>query len=699
MRRFAFLLLSFIVVSLHQMGATTIWQGSEPINGKEGGCVSIESSYFSNMQVADILRLSFIFTGQTEFPQISLRNGNWKDLAGTSGTALTAGMAQVDYYVSRPMLTDIMENGLLITGIGYTLTAVDVIEGNGWEGYENAVWIGSTVFPSDWSVTQQLPSSCFADVAEGKILRLCHKDLHPGAEAILRTPNWNELSGMDSFAQFSGNHTDIVINAEMSEELKKDGCFVQGVAFTLTSVEIINEEELSKLKTDVPVVNEWMWSSPEVPRFSVNVTNPTTKIVRFEIVLRIADDLMTSYNDYSFSETLAAGESSDYEYSLDDAWKPGFYQATIIVNDEVARSFVFGYDATKMVSTPDMQDDFVDFWNAAKAELSQIEGQYTLTEVEDKSTSKRKVYLLEMKSVPDGTGEGIARAYYAEPTAAGTYPAVLHFCAYDGGGGLWIPYGDDNPSQIDIVVSTRGQSINNRPPYTNEYGDWFAYGLGDKDTWYYRGAYMDCVRALDFLHTREKVQPQNIFAQGASQGGAFSIACAALGDGRINAIAPALPFMGDFPNYTQLVLWAGNTVKGRQNLLGMSEEAMYAMLSYFDTKNLATLVTCPVYMNFSLQDKDCPPHTNWAAYNNLGSSEKYYLTNPTSGHSIGESWVAEFNNFFASHLKSEMDGIQSVPIARQEDTAIYDLRGVRQNGTLSSLPHGIYIQQGRKIVK
>lgn len=698
-KKVCLLLLTFIFSSFLQVGAVTVWQGSETINGKEGGNVSIEPSCFSNLQVADILRLSFIFVGQTEFPQISLRNGNWKDLAGTPGTALKAGMTQVDYYVSRPMLADIQENGLLITGIGFTLTAVDIIEGNGGIGYENAVWIGTTVFPSDWSVTQQLPSSCFAGIAEGEILRLCHKDLRPGAEAILRTPNWNELPGMDSFAQFSGNHTDIVISAEMLEELKNNGCFVQGVSFTLTSVEIINEEDQSKLKTDVPVVNEWMWSSPEVPRFRVNVTNPTAEAVHFEIVIRIADDLMTSYKDYRFSEMLDAGKSDDYDYSLDDAWQPGFYQATVLVDDEVARSFVFGYDATKMVSAPDMQADFMDFWNAAKTDLSQIEGQYTLTEVEDKSTSKRKVYLLEMKSVPDGTGEGIVRAYYAEPTAAGTYPAVLHFCAYDGGGGLWIPHGDDSPSQIDIVVSTRGQSINNRPPYTNEYGDWFAYGLGDKDKWYYRGAYMDCMRALDFLLTREKVQPQNIFAQGASQGGAFSIACAALGDGRINAIAPALPFMGDFPCYTQLVLWAGNTVKGRQTLLGMSDEEMYAMLSYFDTKNLATLVTCPVYMNFSLQDKDCPPHTNWAAYNNLGSSEKQYLTNPTSSHSIGETWVAEFTNFFASHLKSDADGIQNVSLERQEDTTIYDLKGVRQNGTLSSLPHGIYIQQGRKIVK
>ena len=699
MKKFCILLLLFIVTSLHQIGAVTIWEGNETINWNDGTSVSIEPSLFANMQVADVLRLSFVFTGQADYPQVSLRNGVWKDLAGTPGTALKMGMTQVDYYASRPMLADIQENGLIISGIGFILTAVDIIEGNGGDGYENAVWIGSTVFPTDWSVAQQLPGSCFGDVAVGKVLRLCYKDLHAGAQALLRTTNWNEVPGMNGYIQLYGNHTDFFINEETLEELKKNGCFVDGISFTLTTVEIIDEDDLSKLKADVPVVSDWMWFTPDVPKFRVNVSNPTSETANFNIVLRIADDKVTSYKEYSYSETLAAGESKNFEYSPAEDLEPGFYQATVLVDDDVARSFIFGYDATAIEYAPDMQEDFLDFWNATKAELASVDGDYTLTEVADASTSKRKVYLLEMKSVPDGTGEGIVRAYYAEPTAAGTYPAVLHFCAYDGGGGLSIPRGDDNPEQIDIVVSTRGQSINNRPPYTNVYGDWFVYGFGNKDTWYYRGAFMDCLRALDFLYTREKVQQQNIFAEGSSQGGAFSIVCAALGDGRVNSIAPAVPFLGDFPTYFQLVIWQANVVKGQQYKLKLSDEEMYAMLSYFDMKNLATLVTCPVLMNFSLQDNTCPPRTNWAAYNNMHSIEKDYLTNPTLGHTVGETWATEYRKFFTSHLKSVGDGIQNVSASCQDETPVYDLRGVRYSGSLSTLPRGIYIQQGRKIVK
>lgn len=699
MKQLYILLWLLIAVPLQRAGATTIWQGDVSFSWNEGASVSIDTEAFSDLQVGDTLRFSIIFTGQADYPQISLRNGNRKDLAAAPETALSNGMTMVDYIVNRLMLDDIQSGGLIIMGKGFSLIAVDILENHGKIDYRRATWIGSVVFPSDWSVIQHLPAACFDGAAQETVVRLHHKDLHPGAEALLRTANWNEVPGMDAYAQLRGNFTDIEVTTEMAEELTANGCFVDGIGFTLTAVEILREDELSQLYKSVPVVNDWMWFSPDVPMFRVNVYNPTDDPVDFDIVVRIADDRMTFFHDYTYTESLAGDERKEFEYTPEEAWQPGFYHATVLVEGEVAHSFYFGYDAMDMATECDMQDDFQDFWDAAKAELASVEAQYTLTEVPEKSSSQRKVYLLEMKSVADGTGEGIVRAYYAEPTASGTYPAVLHFCAYDGGGGLSIPDGDDHPSQIDIVVSTRGQSINNRPPYTNVYGDWLTYGFGDKDTWYYRGAYMDCLRALDFLFTREKVQTQNIFAEGASQGGAFSIALAALSDGKINAIAPAVPFLGDFPYYLQLVPWIANVLKGQQQSLGMSDEEMFTMLSYFDTKNLATLITCPVLMNFSLQDATCPPHINWAAYNHLGSAEKSFLTNPTLGHTVSATWGTDYSQFFASHLRSDADGIQSVPLARQIDDAVYDMHGVRHQGGLSDLPRGIYIQNGRKIVK
>ena len=559
------------------------------------------------------------------------------------------------------------------------------------------VWEGSTRFSIEWTSYQPLSASCFAKATEGNVIRLHHQDLYGGAQVLLRASNWGTMPGMPGAGLLTGSHSDIYISDEMLAELQHEGCIVTGIGFTLTAVEILSKKDRSRLEISVPVLNDWMWSSPDVPTFHVDVKNPTDAPVDFSIEIRISDDKLSSSDDFAYPYSLAPGESQSYDFKPVRSLKPGFYHASIQVAGEEVRTFYFGFDADKIASAPDMQSDFLDFWQTAKAELASIDPQYTLTELPEHSSAQRKVYLLEMKSVPDATGQGIVRAYYAEPTAPGQYPAILHFCAYDGGGGLSIPRADDYPSQIDIIVSTRGQSINNRSPYTNPYGEWLVYGFGNPDTWYYRGAYMDCLRALDFLLSREKVQPENIFAEGSSQGGAFTIACAALSEGRLNAIAPACSFMGDFPDYFQLVCWPYNAFLTMQRGLGLSDEAMYAMLSYFDTKNLATLITCPVIMNFSLQDTTCPPHTVWAAYNNLASTEKQYIPNPTLGHTTGETWGIDLRNFFASHLKGP-DAIQSLRVSTADD-AIYDLHGVRRQGSLSTLPSGIYIHHGKKIVK
>ena len=366
---------------------------------------------------------------------------------------------------------------------------------------------------------------------------------------------------------------------------------------------------------------------------------------------------------------------------------------------DMIRAFNIGYAPEQVVSVPDMQDDFASFWQTARTELDAVAPQYTLTKIDAKSTAKRNVYLVEMKTSPDQTGSDITiRGYYAEPTAAGTYPAIIHYQGYDGGTDApWCMGGDDNPEWCEFILSTRGQVVNNRPPYTNAYGDWFAFGFDSENHYYYRGAFMDAVRAIDFMCSREKVQTQNIFAEGASQGGALTLAAAALDD-RLNAIAPAIPFLGDYPDYFEIASWPGNVAFQQRNKLGWTDEQMYRMLSYFDTKNLATMITCPVTMNFSLQDNVCPPHTNVAPYNNLASTEKEYSVNATLGHQTSSGWWSHFMQFFRDHMRST-EGISDLRLNVSTTTdRIYNLQGQCVGTNNANLPRGIYVVKGKKVV-
>ena len=156
---------------------------------------------------------------------------------------------------------------------------------------------------------------------------------------------------------------------------------------------------------------------------------------------------------------------------------------------------------------------------------------------------------------------------------------------------------------------------------------------------------MDLVRAVDFLVSRPEVDSRYIFAGGVSQGGAFTLAVAAL-DHRIRAAAPCVPFLSDFPDYFRLVDWPRDRFE-----LAMEADStltwpdIYKVLSYFDIKNLASRIQCPVMMAAGLQDDICPPHTNFSGYN-LIQSEKRYIIYPYQGHGVEDSWYDDRRAFF-----------------------------------------------------
>jgi len=73
------------------------------------------------------------------------------------------------------------------------------------------------------------------------------------------------------------------------------------------------------------------------------------------------------------------------------------------------------------------------------------------------------------------------------------------------------------------------------------------------------------------------------------------------------------------------------------------------VISYFDIKNLAPWITCPLFMGIGVQDETCPPHTNFAAYNKVRSS-KTWIAYPDIGHDVGPDFYAKRIAFFKEKL-------------------------------------------------
>lgn len=417
----------------------------------------------------------------------------------------------------------------------------------------------------------------------------------------------------------------------------------------------VEQPDLSLIKQSVPVTNDWIWSGK--PQITVHIENPNAAKVTVGVKVKISTDTKKAVTEVLDSVEVPGKQSIDHIVTTPENLAPGFYRAVCFVNGKSARSFVFGIDPFDIKSEPDMQPDFTQFWEDTKTQLAGVEMNAVLTEITVKSSATRKVYLVEMYSVPDGlSGDPVKiRGYYCEPTDGQKHPVIMHFYGYDTQGSKALcecPAGGSS-KYAEFYLSHRGQYLNNRPASTknpgitedceNIYGDWFAYHFGDKDSYYYRGAFMDCVRAVDFMASRETSDMSHLFAEGSSQGGALCYAAAALSNYPFTAIAPNVAFLGDYPDYFKIVDWPGSTAKANKGT--MTDEQMYAFLSYFDTKNLATRISCAVLGTSGLQDGTCPPHTNIAPYNIIQDPNKEYHFYPEMQHDYPKNWwsmIAEF---------------------------------------------------------
>lgn len=701
--------------------ATELWSGSQVIDWNNSAFLQLEAAKFAGLKGGDKLVFHIIFTGGADWPQISLNKGDWSGLvAGTSNTAVAEGMTEVTYSLLPATVSDLQAKGLVVAGIGFTLTGVESVEGDGGD-YSHAVWIGETVV-GNWSGYQTLSASCFTNVKAGQVMRLKFKNLGAGAYLSLRNPvnGWPDLT--DAKATYiAGSKQDYTVTAAMLSELKANGMVVSGVNFTLTAVEIWDATDITPLTLSVPVTNNWVFTDGNAS-FTVQIKNPYSRSITANVVAEIATDKMEPVTRQTSTVTMAAGASQNVDMVLSGITQPGIYHATITANDDLARSFYFAVKPTEIVSAPDKQSDFDGYWQHAKEQLAAVPMNATLTEIPARSGSKRKVYLVEMQSVADGlTGEPVTiRGYYAEPTDGQKHPVLIHYQGYDSeyrpGGDSATPWcfdtrydNDEQARYAEFTLSNRGQSVNNRPAsgradginrdFTNTYGDWFAYQFGNKDSYYYRGAYMDCVRALDFLASRQTSDMSNLFAEGQSQGGAFTVAAAALADYTFKAIAPAITFMGDFPDYFDITSWPGYVARNCQKAIvdgggTMSDADMYAFLSYYDTKNLATRISCPVITSVGLQDNVCPPHTNLAPYNNLATADadKQVVLNAELQHATNSQWNATYMAFFKKY-ESAPSGI-SETLTDQSTAAVYNMAGQR----VAKTAKGLYIQNGRKYV-
>jgi cephalosporin-C deacetylase len=286
------------------------------------------------------------------------------------------------------------------------------------------------------------------------------------------------------------------------------------------------------------------------------------------------------------------------------------------------------------------EDDFDEFWEDTLREAAGIPLEPDASRIADYPVPGLR---LEKVFYTGWAGSRICGWWLVPPEVApgahgGRRPTLVFYHGYGGSKGqadvylAWALQG-----YCVLAVDTRGQSGESTDPKVYPGGHATGYmtqGWGDPRDYFYRGAFVDCVRALDFVSSRPEVDPERIGIAGGSQGGGLTLAVAALDPKQRARVAmPDVPYLCHFrravevaasPPYTEVANFC-RTWPGR-------EETLYRTLSYFDGMNLAGRITCPVLMSVGLQDVVCPPSTVYAAFNHLASQEKEMRTYPYNGH-------------------------------------------------------------------
>lgn len=283
------------------------------------------------------------------------------------------------------------------------------------------------------------------------------------------------------------------------------------------------------------------------------------------------------------------------------------------------------------------QSDFDAFWARTKSE-SLAQPLNPELEPHDYPVKRVRVFSASFDGYA-GKSDKPPRAggWYFIPEDAPPRPALVNFHGYHGyrlevANHLhWALLGF-----VVLAMDVRGRG--EAPDWTEYSGGhglgWMTRSIMNEEEYFYRFAYMDGVRALEFLAQRPEVDANRIGVFGGSQGGAMSLAVAALSD-RPAVAMPMVPYLCNYPDAVKM---ARANQYGELNNYFIRyperEEGAMRTLSYFDNLNLAQWVTCPTLVSVGLRDTVCPPSTVFSTYNHL-ACEKEIAIYPYDGHGGG----------------------------------------------------------------
>ena len=280
--------------------------------------------------------------------------------------------------------------------------------------------------------------------------------------------------------------------------------------------------------------------------------------------------------------------------------------------------------------------DFDSFWDNGINEVKQIDPQVELIPSDFKTPYANCLDLF-------FTSMGGARihAKLIKPVnAVDAHPAVLMFHGYAGDAGDWT----DKLGYAALGFTVAAMDCRGQGGLSEDAGDvkgntlhgHIIRGLDDvPEKMLYRQIFLDTVQLARVIMDMPEVDENRFGVTGGSQGGALTLACAAL-EPRIKMAAPVFPFLCDYQRTWEIDLAEHAYEELRQYFrnfdpLHERENDIFTKLGYIDVQHLCPRIQAEVFMGVGLMDTVCPPSTQFAAYNKI-RSKKSMVIYPDYGH-------------------------------------------------------------------
>jgi cephalosporin-C deacetylase-like acetyl esterase len=402
--------------------------------------------------------------------------------------------------------------------------------------------------------------------------------------------------------------------------------FPVGAQTTLQSVRVVV----------APNEFDWTYATGEKAAFTVSVLKHNNPVKNVKIRYEYGPEKMAPTK--KSTQVLATGQTVIEAGTLKN---PGFLRCTVIAEvdgKEFRGLATAAFSPERIKPTTEVPQDFIKFWDQAKAQAAKVPLDAKLTLLPERCTEGVNVYQVNIQNSQPGT-----RLYgiLCVPRKAGKYPALLKVP----GAGVRPYTGDVALAERGIItlqIGIHGVPVNlDNEVYqslgTGPLSGYPFFNLDDRDRYYYKRVYLGCVRAVDYLFSLPEFDGQSLAVEGGSQGGALAIVTAAL-DNRVKYLVSFYPALSDLTGYLQGRAggWPHMFTPANQDFTNKKDKIETS--KYYDVANFARYIKVPGFYSWGFNDETCPPTSMYAAYNGIQADKELFLVQDTGHWSIPEQY-------------------------------------------------------------